>query len=144
MKKSSDRKVAANRGNAKKSTGPKSESGQKRSRRNARRHGLAIDVGSDPTFSADIESLAKAISSAWGAHSVGDLGREGAAAEIDLLRIRKIRAALFNAFFEGRPDVQPNDYAALNTHLAKLERYERRAFSRRKYALRAISHAGQE
>jgi hypothetical protein len=142
MTKSSDRKIAANRENAKKSTGPQSESGQRRSRRNARRHGLAIDVGSDPSFRADIEMLAKVISSAWEGHDVEELGREGAAAEIDLLRIRKIRAALFNTLFEGKQEIGLNEHTALNKSLSKLERYERRAFSRRNRALRAISQVG--
>jgi hypothetical protein len=142
MTKSSDRKIAANRENAKKSTGPQSESGQRRSRRNARRHGLAIDVGSDPSFRADIEMLAKVVSSSWEGHDVEELSREGATAEIDLLRIRKIRAALFNTLFEGKQEIGLHEHTALNKSLSKLERYERRAFSRRNRALRAISQVG--
>ena len=36
----SDRQIAANRNNAKKSTGPRSDAGRAASRRNAKRHGL--------------------------------------------------------------------------------------------------------
>jgi len=44
----SERKIAANRNNAKKSTGPRTEAGRATSRQNARRHGLATGIGSDP------------------------------------------------------------------------------------------------
>jgi hypothetical protein len=41
----SERKIAANRRNAQKSTGPRSDAGKKRSSRNAYRPGLAAGVG---------------------------------------------------------------------------------------------------
>jgi hypothetical protein len=53
------------------------------------------------------------------------------------LRIRKIRASQFDAIV-GDPDVPPHVYAELAENLAKLERYERRAFSRRKRALQSL------
>ena len=58
----SDRKIASNRKNAQKSTGPRSEAGRARSRRNALRHGLAIAVASNPAFSKEIDLLASVIS----------------------------------------------------------------------------------
>jgi len=45
------------RQNAQKSTGPRSELGRLHSRRNALRHGLAIGIGSDPSFGKDIDAL---------------------------------------------------------------------------------------
>jgi hypothetical protein len=57
-----EKQFAANRQNAKNSTGPRSEHGKRRSRRNAFRHGLAaetvIDVLEDP---ADYKALASRI-----------------------------------------------------------------------------------
>src|SRR4029078_8083939 len=57
-----EKQFAANRQNAKHSTGPRSEHGKRRSRRNALRHGLSaetvIDVFEDP---ADYNALASAI-----------------------------------------------------------------------------------
>ena len=54
----SDRRIVANRLNAKKSTGPKTEDGKQRSRRNALRHGLTaetiVSVLEDP---ADYEAF---------------------------------------------------------------------------------------
>jgi hypothetical protein len=60
----SARKIAANRINAKKSTGPRSKAGRQASRRNALRHGLAIDIRTDPAYHDDIEQLAKIMSGA--------------------------------------------------------------------------------
>jgi hypothetical protein len=133
----SDRQIAANRNNAKKSTGPRSEAGREASRRNARRHGLAIAIGADPAFHDDVEKLAKALSLSSGMQNVDERAREAAGAELDLLRIRKIRASLFETLSLAT-DAALGSVAELNDKLAKLERYERRAFSRRKRALREM------
>jgi hypothetical protein len=58
----SERKIAANQNNAQKSTGPSSKAGREISRRNSLRHGLAIDIGADPTFHDAIQKLAKVLS----------------------------------------------------------------------------------
>src|ERR1700690_3561861 len=91
----SERKIAANRNNAQKSPGPRSREGREASRRNALRHGLAIDIGGDPAFRDDIEKLAKALSLPSVTSKVTEQAREAAQAHLDLLRIRKIRAFLF-------------------------------------------------
>jgi len=132
-----DRQIAANRSNAKKATGPRTIAGREVSRRNALRHGLAIDIGTDPAFHDDIEELAKVLSQSIGMSKITECAREAAAAELDLVRIRKIRAWLFESFY-FRKTAAPGGVPDLNDKLAKLERYERRAFSRRKRALRAL------
>jgi hypothetical protein len=132
----SDRKAASNRKNAQKSTGPKSDVGRRHSRRNALRHGLAVAIGTDPSFSEDIEGLAAALASGSGEQTVGEFARQAAEAQIDLLRIRRQRASRFNV--AGNPGVNLEDISELNESLAKLERYERRAFSRRNRALDAM------
>jgi hypothetical protein len=131
----SGRKIAANRKNAKKSTGPRSAAGRATSRHNARRHGLATGIGSDPAFRDDIEILAKLL--AGGRENFGEFAREAAEAHLDLTRIRRIRAGLFARmrFFDA---ASTEDLRALAEQFARLERYERRAFSRRKRALRLI------
>jgi hypothetical protein len=133
----SDRKIESNRKNAQKSTGPRSEAGRRRSRRNALRHGLAIAIGSDSTLSEDVKRLASALARGRSGSNIGEFAHQAAEAEIDLLRIRKIRASLFNAIL-GNPETKL-DHSELNEELAKLERYERRAFSRRKRAFRAMT-----
>jgi hypothetical protein len=135
----SDRKIESNRKNAQKSTGPRSEAGQRRSRRNALRHGLSIAIGSDPSFGDDIKRLAGALAPGISG-SIGEFAHQAAEAEIDLLRIRKQRVSLFTAMLDNL-DPQLDDHSDLNEQLAKLERYERRAFSRRKTALRAMTRS---
>jgi hypothetical protein len=137
----SDRKIAANQQNAKKSTGPKSAAGKLRSRRNALRHGLATDVGTDTSLGAEVKKMAMAIGSACGQEATL-FAYQLAEVEIDLLRIRKVRTAIFNEVL-AKSDCEPSDHAVLNTKLAKLDRYERRALSRHKRALRAISLAAK-
>jgi hypothetical protein len=131
----SGRKIAANRKNAKKSTGPRSAAGRATSRHNARRHGLATGIGSDPALRDDIEILAKLL--AGGRENIGEFAREAAEAHLDLTRIRKIRAGLYARmrFFDA---ASTEDLRALAEQFARLERYERRAFSRRKRALRLM------
>jgi hypothetical protein len=73
----------------------------------------------------------------YGGKTAGELARRVAEAEMDLLRIRKLRAERFKTTY-GNPEPTLKDYAELNASLAKLERYERRAFSRRKSALSAM------
>jgi predicted DNA-binding ribbon-helix-helix protein len=134
----SDRQIAANRNNAKKSTGPRSETGRQASRRNARRHGLAIAIRTDPAFHDDIEKLAEALSLSCGMQNVDERARDAAGAELDLLRIRKIRACLLETLSLVANDATSSSLAEVNAKLAKLERYERRAFSRRNRALREM------
>ena len=132
----SERKIAANRSNAKKSTGPRSDAGRQASRRNALRHGLAVDIRTDPAYSEDIEQLAKILSQARGRQNVSDNARDAAEAVLDLFRIRKVRAFLFETIYV--PTASQDCLLELNEKLAQLERYARRAFSRRNRALRAI------
>ena len=131
----SERKIAANRKNAKKSTGPRTGAGRATSRQNARRHGLATGIGSDPALRDDIEILAKLL--ADGRENIGEFAREAAEAHLDLARIRKIRAGLYARmrFFRDAPREVLMEAAE---QFARLERYERRAFSRRKRAMRLV------
>ena len=102
-----------------------------------RQRTLAVAIGGDPAFHEDIEKLAKALSLAGGARQVSEHAREAAEAELDWARIRKVRAFLFETlYFADTP--APDGITDLNSKLAKLERYERRAFSRRRRALRAM------
>src|ERR1700704_3831590 len=117
----SDRQLAANRRNAKKSTGPVSVSGKRRSRENALRHGLAIDVDRDPLLRADVDRMAQVFSRARKEPSITLTTQDAAAAEIDLLRISKIRASIFDTFYKSERSLQ--DLTRLNEELRKLDRY---------------------
>jgi hypothetical protein len=129
----SERKISSNRLNAKNSTGPRSVSGRLQSSRNAFRHGLAVDIASLQEFQEDIDRLAIAIQQD-GAGEISDASAQDAAeAELDLLRIRRVRAIHLQARIESTDQFMLPD--ELDTQLDSLERYERRAMSRRKRAL---------
>jgi hypothetical protein len=98
---------------------------------------LAIDIRTDPAYHDDIEQLAKMMSRASGRQNVSDSARDAAEAVLDLSRIRKIRASLFETIYFA-DTAAPDRLTELNDKLAKLERYERRAFSRRNRAMRAM------
>ena len=98
----------------------RSSSTESASRRNALRHGLAIAIGSDPAFHEGINVLAKALMEGRGEHNVGEFARQAAEAEMDLLRIRKLRASRFNAVC-GNSQPKLEDHSQLNEELAKLE-----------------------
>jgi hypothetical protein len=133
----SDKQVAANRNNAKKSTGPRSTAGRETSRRNALRYGLATSIRADPVLHHDVEKLAMLLSPSENSRSICENARVAAEAQFDLQRIRRIRAVLFETLYFGKPAASDR-LAKLTNELAKLERYERRAFSRRKSALRLM------
>jgi hypothetical protein len=120
------RKSSCNRKNARNSTGPRTTAGKARAARNAFTHGLAIPVRSIPEFRKDIENLALVIARASGIETVTELSRQAAEAQLETFRIRKARATIL---------ATETTWDDRNAKLARLERYERRAFSR---ALRAF------
>jgi len=127
----SERQIAANRRNAKKSSGARSAGGKARSGRNALRHGLTIASRTIPAFQQDVMALARSLSLVG--DDFDDAALIAAEAEIDLLRIRKYRAVLIEEA-RGQAGLPSS---TLVDRLNKLERYERRAFARRNKALRA-------
>ncbi len=57
----SDRQLAANRANARLSTGPRSAKGKAASSANALRHGLAVPLSADAAFVSLVGALATAL-----------------------------------------------------------------------------------
>jgi hypothetical protein len=57
----SDRKIKANRANARASTGPQTAQGRARAARNALRHALSLPVCSNSVLSEEVETLAREI-----------------------------------------------------------------------------------
>jgi hypothetical protein len=129
-------KIRANRRNARKSTGPRTVAGKAIVARNARRHGLTLPVFCDPALLPEVAEFARTIeTSVTGAEADAEghaLAGRIAEAMIDLRRVRDAKLPLAAAL-----DADPRNKRAL-MQLCRLDRYERRAFARRKRAIRAF------
>jgi hypothetical protein len=114
----SERQIAANRRNARNSTGPRSPSGKKRAGQNALRHGLTRRMSS-AEFDREVEELARQLAGDTEDKVTIELARDAAEAELELARVRGVKIALIErvAAF-GRFDVpelfqSPKDELAL-------------------------------
>jgi hypothetical protein len=159
---SSPASIEANKRNAVRSTGPLSASGKQRASRNALKHGLSTSIRHRPDISAKIEALAVAIA---GANSIPrrlQAARGVAAAELELKRLQEFRLALIDVetakiraaanatgnHLAGGDDCVTQDtaraYQQAMPALAKLERYERRAWSSYRRAVHIYAVAAEE
>jgi len=130
----SDRKIAANRQNSQRSTGPRTAVAKKRIRRNALRHGLAAAIVNAPGIPTETDRLARAICGSHPGPAQREQAQIIAECELLLLRARAARVRILEVIsLKG-----PNATSCLE-RLMRLERYERRLLSRRKYAIRAFS-----
>jgi hypothetical protein len=123
----SERKIAANRRNAKKSTGPRSASGKKRSGQNAHRHGLAKSL-STVDFENDLEILTRQIAGDSDDTATVALARVAAEAQLQLSRVKQVKKALIErAMVFGRldsPSYFRSELAGMRWFLAKIEWHE--------------------
>ena len=90
----SERKIAANRRNARKSTGPRSGVGKRRASRNSYCHGLSAGVIRSVQRGKRIERLARKIAGKATDVAILESARDAAQAEFDLAQIRRIEVAL--------------------------------------------------
>ena len=89
-----ERQIAANRANARRSTGPRSRAGRKRAAGNATVHGLTANLVSNTALAELVEKLAREIAGSTDDAILLQYARHAAHAEIDLARVRRIKVAL--------------------------------------------------
>ena len=127
-----DKQIAANQQNAKKSTGPRTSAGKGRASKNAVKHGLAA-VATDEETKAIAEVL---LADIFAGQDRSLIARERALeiAEIQsaLIRIRAAKTELL----QDASDI-PSLSGTLDQY-RRIDRYERRALSRRKTLLREM------
>jgi hypothetical protein len=150
----SQKKADANRANAQKSTGPKTAHGKARASRNAHQLGLSLPVLADPALSDQVEALAREIAGEAADDRIFALAYRIAEAQIDLLRVRHARHQFlsdrlkdFGHASSRNKALVPNATQArhkpiilvqMSDLVAAIDRYERRAWSRRRFAIRAF------
>jgi hypothetical protein len=135
------RKIEANRRNGQKSRGPRTIAGKFRSRVNARKHGLTIPIVADQGFHATLADLTHAIVGQDAGERMVEQGLIIAQAELELRRIRQARLVTIETAVGDAADTQSSDaaiaaeaFVSALPLLGRIERYERRAFLRRKKA----------
>ena len=123
-----EKQIAANRANAKRSTGPKTAAGRAKSSRNAYRHGLSGDVAlEDPALQVQVNLIAEALLADQTSSDDNLIAAaEFAEAQVKLLEIRKVRQAMLM-------ELQSRNLQDFS-RLAALDRYERLAHTRRRRA----------
>ena len=133
----SQRQIDANRRNAQKSTGPKTQPGRERSRLNALKHGLSRKRPTPAPASPLILPLAQAMAGE-GMHApeVLALAEHIAVESLTLLTIRHLRTQHLARAADPRatPPIPLSD-------LRQLERYESQASARRSRAATALARA---
>ena len=161
----SDKQAAANRHNARRSTGPTSRIGKQRSARNAFKHGLSVPT--DPA-SEDVRALAALLSPAPATDHITALALEAARRIMDFDRVKDVHTYLYSRLGNSPilarstresqvvlsglaqiaaelvrqynpPTVERLTISDVAKELNKLARYERRALSQRNRALRELA-----
>jgi hypothetical protein len=132
---SSERKVTANRTNGRKSRGPRTAAGKAKASRNAQRHGLAAKCHLNSDASGQIERITNAICSLDADPSLREQARIIVQSAVVLHRVQEQNLATFERMRDVDSDAGDCMREAL-AELTRFARYERRALSSQKKAMR--------
>ncbi len=132
----SQRKIAANRSNSRRSSGPRTAEGKRKASGNSRKHGWAALAQRLPTASPDIEQLAKAL--CGDAQDAALLAQARIVATNDLMRrvmqlqkLRRVETLLAEVD-------EPAAVELASPEIDRLERYETRVWTQQKRAMRRL------
>jgi hypothetical protein len=126
-----EKQIAANRANAKKSTGPKTAAGKLVSSRNSFRHGLSLPVISDQAISAATDPITHRFANGQPEGDRPTSAAEFFEAQSEIYRIRAIRNEQWGKIgLDEGDEYDPKDLK----RLAALDRYERYAVTKRRRA----------
>jgi hypothetical protein len=140
-------KIAANRRNAQRSTGPRSAAGKARTRYNALHYRFSVPARYDPKTDAEVQGLAVHLSADTLEPCEQDLAMRAAEAQFDLFRMQRAKVDLINGIAKhlkytdaslGEGDHLALAFMRKSKMLAAFDRYERRAASRRNRLLRKL------
>jgi septation ring formation regulator EzrA len=134
----------ASKRNGRHSQGPRSDEGKARSRLNALVHGLSSSLSRAASPDGDVQSIIEQlVEPKITDHKVRATAREVAEVEVE---IRNVRAAKLKAYADLHRASQLTPEATLEVLLTigRIDRYERRALSRRKFAIRRLDRALRE
>jgi hypothetical protein len=127
------RRAAAGPRPAWRCTGPLTAQGKQSVARNALRHGLSLPVLADPLLAKEVVALAEQIADGSADPELRELAVRVAEAQTDIQRVRDARHASMGALIAA-----PGKAPEKTRELVRLDRYERRAMSRRKSAILAF------
>ena len=127
-----ERQIAANRTNALRSTGPKTQAGRSKSSRNAHRHGLSLGLAPDASLNDKVDDMARTLVPVGAEAGKLKSAQELVQAQLRLLRIRELRKDLVNTV-----NLASGNFSVLGRLLA-LDRYERYALTQRRRARKRI------
>ena len=134
-----EKQIAANRANAKRSTGPKTAAGKERSSRNAYQHGLSGLGPPDDLSAAMVNEITRAIAADQAIEYRLTIARDFAHAQAELVRIQAIRTEQWSKI---KLDDALDEDAKNVKRLASLDRYERYALTKRRKALKKLGLNG--
>jgi hypothetical protein len=143
----SPKAIAANRRNARRSTGPRTAAGKRTAATNSLVHGVRVSLHADPATGAVARRITAFLAGTDASSARLARVMPIAEAEAELLRIRNARAALINLASANLPDHADGETEAVAQSLAtlaRLDRYERRVMARRKRALCHLRNSRNE